>query len=74
MALEWVGQDDDTHDMQMETDYLEHNESRFFFLLTLQIFELQVLADEHLQLDELHFHLMDDTMLDTAELVGVVDT
>lgn len=72
MALEWVGQDDDTHDMQMETDYLEHNESRFLFLLTLQIFEL--LADEQLPIDELHFHLMDDTMLDTAELVGVVDT
>lgn len=72
MALEWVGQDDDTHDMQTDIDSLDHNENHFFFLLTLQIFEL--LADEQLPLDELHFHLMDDTMLDTAELVGVVDT
>lgn len=72
MALEWEGLDDDIRDMQMDTDYHEHNENTFFFLLTLQIFEL--LADEQLPLDEPHFHLMDDTMLDTAELVGVVDT
>lgn len=65
-------QADDIRDMRIDFDYHEHNENTFFFLLTLQIFEM--LADEQLPLDELHFHLMDDTMLDTAELVGVVDT